>query len=115
MGSANSQHLLDKDAVGRNESRTRRIGSPNARKAATKSYAITVELQNEGVYLASSEDIKGLVLQTDTLDEMEAEFRECVPWLLEGNHDVHVSPEDLRIQRNGKCSASKVTYTISHE
>lgn len=83
-------------------------------RKATKSYIVCVEWLDEEVYLATSEDIKGLVLQTDTLDEMEKEMRECIPWLLEGNHNIHVSPKDLSIKRDGKKTGSKVTYTLTH-
>ena len=75
---------------------------------------MTVEFLKEGVYLATSEDIDGLVLETDTLEEMEEEMRENIPWLLEGNHSIRVAKKDLSICHKGKKTGSKVTYTVSH-
>ena len=111
---AHTQHLLDADAALRNKRQTIRKGTADTKRNAAKSYTVTVEKLEGDVYLASSEDIKGLVLQTDTLDEMVEEMRECVPWLLEGNHGIHVSPKDISIHRNGKSTASRTTYTLSH-
>ena len=89
------------------------VAKKSTRKA-TKTYTVVVELLDEEVYLATSDDIDGLVLETDTLEEMIEEMRENIPWLLKGNHSTRVAKRDLSIDQKGKSTGRKVTYTVSH-
>ena len=42
-----------------------------------------IELLPEGVYLATSRDVPGLVVQADTLDELMIEVPDCIRMIVE--------------------------------
>ena len=79
------------------------------------SYKIRVEWSEDGeCYMAASDDIQGLILETDDLDTMEVEMRDIIPWLLEGNHNVSVSSNDIKIKKNQTGERKVFSYTVSH-
>lgn len=83
--------------------------------AKTVSYKVKVEWLDDGqCFMATSDDIDGLVLQADTLDEMEVEMRDIIPVLLEGNHNVIVDGESLSLDQGRSSSAKVKKYMISH-
>ena len=114
MSQAQSVASVDGGTTPRTTSTQKRGAATKSTSKATKTYTVTVELLAEEVYLATSEDIDGLALETDTLEEMVEEMRENIPWLLEGNHGTRVAKKDLSIGCKGKTTGRKVTYTVSH-
>ena len=77
---------------------------------------INVEwLEESKVFLATSDDVKGLVLEADTLDDLVRDLKEIVPILIEENGiEKQVSPslEELSINVSNIPFAQFVSNTI---
>ena len=114
MSQAQTSAFLDAGTTSRTAGTSRRGVTKKSARRATKTCTVTVEWLDEEVYLATSDDIDGLVLETGTLEEMVDEMRENIPWLLKGNHGTRVAKRDLSIDQKGKTTGRKVTYTVSH-
>ena len=83
--------------------------------AKTRSYMVKVEWLEDGqCFMATSDDIDGLVLQADNLAEMEEEMRDIIPVLLESNHGVSIDAESMTLEPGQAASARVTTYMISH-
>ena len=82
----------------------------------TRSYKVKVEWLDDGqCFMATSDDIDGLVLQADNLAEMEEEMRDIIPVLLESNHGVSIDAESMTLEPGQAASARVTTYMISHQ
>ena len=114
MSQAQLHAFVDGGTVERTARATKRGTVTKSAVKATKTYIVNVELLDGEVYLATSEDIDGLILETDTLEEMEKEMLENIPWLLEGNHKIRVAKRNLTIAPKGKTTKRKATYIVSH-
>ena len=61
-----------------------------------KEYRVLVEFDNEAkVYIATSKDIPGLVLEVESLDDLALELQDVVPTLLENDKPHKVSNKDF--------------------
>ena len=55
-------------------------------------------LEDSQCFMATSDDIDGLVLQADNLAEMEEEMQDIIPVLLESNHGVSIDAESMTLE-----------------
>jgi len=63
------------------------------RKPSEMVFSVNIEwVAEDRAYLATSEDIKGLVIRAENLPDMMQSLTELVPILLEENHGIR--PED---------------------
>ena len=103
-------------AVQRDHAATRGKTVQTGKPSKTRSYTVKVEWLDEGqCFMATSDDIDGLVLQADTLAEMEVEIRDIIPVLLEGNHGVAIDGERLMLAPGRAASAGVTTYRVCHQ
>lgn len=64
-----------------------------ARRGARILFRVRIEHDSEAsVYIASSPDLKGLVVEAETLDELKREAEDCIAMLM----DEHVSAKVTR-------------------
>ena len=81
----------------------------------TRSYMVKVEWLEDGqCFMATSDDIDGLVLQADNIAEMEEDLRDIIPVLLESNHGVSIDAESMTLEPGRDKKARVTTYMISH-
>ena len=75
-----------------------------------------VEWLDDGqCFMATSDDIDGLVLQADNIAEMEEEMRDIIPFYSRGNHGVSIDAESMTLEPGRDKKARVTTYMISHQ
>ena len=79
----------------------------------TRSYKVKVEWLNDGqCFMATSDDIDGLVLEGDDPAQLEQYLREVIPMLLEDDFGHVIDGAALHLSRIGK-GEKKFSYRVS--
>ena len=83
------------------------------RSPKTRSYMVKVEWLEDGqCFMATSDDIDGLVLEGDNTSQLEQYLREVIPMLLEDDFGHAIDGAALHLSRIGK-GEKKFSYRVS--
>lgn len=83
------------------------------RSPKTRSYMVKVEWRDDGqCFMATSDDIDGLVLEGDDTSQLEQYLREVIPMLLEDDFGHAIDGAALHLSRIGK-GEKKFSYRVS--
>lgn len=83
------------------------------RSPKTRSYMVKVEWLEDGqCFMATSDDIDGLVLEGDDTSQLEQYLREVIPMLLEDDFGHAIDGAVLNLSRVGK-GEKKFSYRVS--
>lgn len=83
-------------------------------------FRVTLFVNEDGTYTAQGENLRGLVLETENLEEMRKELLRLTPRLLRANHGlsddeieealIHISRSDQKPPRRRSPSAPRLTW-----
>lgn len=81
-------------------------------------YTTPLFIHEDGTLAVHGGDIRGLVIEADTLDELRSELRRVAPRLLRSNHgltDDEIAQASLRLVLRGAEDAEGMVATVDPE
>lgn len=95
--------------------RTENKPVPTAKSNPPLAYHIKVEWLEEGqCYMATSDDLDGLIVEGESLPQLEDHIREVAALLLELDLGRSVDEKALKLKQAGSDRQKSLCYTVSH-